>query len=153
LVLTMLGMISGLLLLPGPRQIVGVRLDVHTLMYCAAAVSVGAQLVFFAAFAKFFAIVTGLHPRNPRMEKLFVNARIEVGLIVGGILLLSGVAGTVFAAADWAGRHFGNLDPFHVMRVIIPSVLALTLGFQLIFSSLYFGLLQIQCRQLKGLRQ
>jgi hypothetical protein len=152
LVLTVIGFVLGLLLVFGPRHVAGITLDVHTLMYCAGAVGVGFQLIFFSVFAKFFAIVTGLHPRKPHMEKLFLDARIEVGLVCGVVLLAAGLAGTLFAAGEWAGRRFGNLDPFQVMRVVIPSVLALTLGCQLIFSSLYFGLLQIQCRKLKGLR-
>jgi hypothetical protein len=150
LVLSVIGLIAGILLLAGPKRIAGITLDVHTLMYCSAAIAVGSQLVFFSVFAKFFAIVTGLHPRRPSMENLFLNARIEIGIICGAVLLVAGLAGTLFAAAGWAGHHFGNLDPFLVMRVVIPSVLALTLGCQIIFSSLYFGLLQIQCRKLTG---
>ena len=150
LVLMIFGLVAGLWLMPGTRHLAGISLDVHTLFYCAAAIVVGFQLLVFAVFGKLLAISTGLHPQKPELERLLLNARMEVGLFLGALLLIIGLGGSVYAFYYWAGAQFGNLNPFRMMRVIIPSVLALTLGLQLVFSSFYLGLLQLQFRKLKS---
>ena len=150
MVLMILGTVLGMLLLPGPRRIGGVNLDVHTLLYCAAAIVVGFQLVAFSLFAKMLAIVTGLHPKNPRLEKYLAGAPLELGLVSGAALVLIGLATSVIAVLQWANTDFANLNPFQTLRVIIPAVLALTIGSQTIFSSFFLSMLQIQHRKLQG---
>ena len=53
----------------------------------------------------------------------------------GAVLLLVGVTGSVYALSDWGITLFGPLEPTHTMRIVIPSVTALTLGFEIILSS------------------
>ena len=80
-----------------------------------------------------------------------LRTRLEIGLVAGAkVLLVIGLGASAYAFYDWAGTRFGNLDPFRSMRIIIPAVLALTLGLQVIFSSFYLGLLQLQFRKLQG---
>jgi glycosyltransferase involved in cell wall biosynthesis len=146
------GLVAGMWLLPGPRRFAGVILDVHTLIYCAAAIILGFQLFMFSVLGKLLAISTGLHPRKPELERLVSRVRLEVGLIFGAVLLVIGLGASAYAFYDWAGTRFGDLDPFRSMRIIIPAVLALTLGLQMIFSSFYLGLLQLQFRKLQGRR-
>jgi glycosyltransferase involved in cell wall biosynthesis len=150
LLLMMLGLLGVAFLLPGRRHALGVNLDVHTLLYCAAATIVGFQLVSFAVFGKMLAIATGLHPRNPKIERLCNSIPLEWGLVSGLVLILAGVVTTILAVTRWAGTEFGNLDPFSVMRFVVPAVLCLILGCQVFFSSFYFSLLQVQCRKLRG---
>lgn len=69
--LMLLGGLTGLWLLPGPRVIGGVVFDVHTLLYAATAVLLGFQAASFAIFAKVFAITAGLLPEDARLNKLF----------------------------------------------------------------------------------
>ena len=151
LLLMAIGMLAGAWLLPRPRELFGVTLDVHTLLYCAAATVVGFQLVSFAVFGKMLAIATGLHPRNPKVERLCTRIPLEWGLLSGAALIVAGVGATIFAVTRWADTAFGNLDPFSVMRLVVPAVMCLILGCQIFFSSFYFSLLQVQCRKLKAL--
>ncbi|HLL91245.1 MAG TPA: hypothetical protein VK324_18245, partial [Tepidisphaeraceae bacterium] len=150
LAMTLLGLAMFAFLLPGPRHVAGLRLDVHTLLYCAAAVAIGFQLVSFALCGKMLAIVTGLHPRRPQLERLFAKAHLERGLAVGAGLVLLGIALAAYALVRWGRAEFRDLDPFVMMRLVIPSVLSLTLGFQVVFSSFFFSLLQVQCRKLQN---
>jgi glycosyltransferase involved in cell wall biosynthesis len=136
------GLLAGGWVLTGPRHIGGLRLDIHTLIYCAAAIIVGFQLLVFSLFAKLVAIATGLHPRNPRLERLLQAGILELGLAIGTGLLLAGVGTSIDAFRRWADTQFGDLDPFRMMRIIIPAVLSITLGIQVIFSSFYLSLLQ-----------
>ena len=149
LVLIIGGSLMGLWLISGPRHLGGVTLDVHTLVYCAAAVGLGAQLLSYSVFGKLLAITAGLHPRRTKIEALFTRVRAEWGIAAGAGLVLLGIAASAFATKLWAETHFGNLDPFRIMRIIIPAALSMTLGCQLIFSSFYLNLLQIQFRKMK----
>lgn len=150
MLLMLLGATAGAWLMPGARQVGGVTLDVHTLLYCAGAIIVGFQLVVFSVFAKTIAVATGLHPRSQKLDRLLARAPLEVGLLIGIGLALAGLAASVYATFQWADEGFGNLDPFRVMRIGIPAVLLLVLGLQTIFSSFILSLLQIPRRASSG---
>ena len=133
------GLISGALLLPTPR--------VHTLVYAAAAVLIGYQTVLFALFTKIFAINVGLLPEDPRLNRVFRVATLELGLAIGALLLLAGLAGSIWALAVWDATSFGELDASSVtMRIVIASATAIALGFQTTLSSFFFSILGLRRR-------
>ncbi|HEV2132788.1 MAG TPA: glycosyltransferase family 2 protein [Terracidiphilus sp.] len=134
-------------LLPGPRVVGGIEFDIHTLLYAFVAVLLGFQLVAFAVFTKVFAISEGLLPEDPRMARIFRYVKLETGLVAGGLLMLLGIAGSILAVAGWAKLGFGNLDPQHMLRVVMPSVFALTLGVQISFSSFFLSILGLRRRR------
>jgi Glycosyl transferase family 2 len=136
--LMLLGLLAGGWLLLGPRVVEGVTFDVHTLLYAALAVIIGFQAVVFAVFTKVFAISEKLLPEDPRLDRMFRYVTLETGLIVGSLLLLAGAAVSVYAFNSWSAQEFGPLDPSKTLRMVIPAVTALTLGFQIVLSS-FFG--------------
>ena len=144
--LMLVGAAAGAWLMPGARQIGGVTLDVHTLLYCAGAIIVGFQLVVFSVFAKTIAVATGLHPRSQKLDRVLARAPLEAGLAAGFGLALAGLVASVYATFQWADEGFGNLDPFRVMRIGIPAVLLIVIGLQTAFSSFILSLLQIPRR-------
>ena len=97
------------------------------------AVVIGFQAVTFAIFTKVFAVSEGLLPEDARLSRILRRIRLEAGLAVGIVLLLCGLGSSVYALSDWGAHEFGALDPFRVMRMIIPAVTALVLGFGVIF--------------------
>jgi len=109
MLLMLSGLAIGLWLLPGPRIIGQVTLDVHTLLFAAMALDIGFQAVAFAVLAKVFAISEGLLPEDPRLNKLFRWITLETGLVSGGGLLLVGFALTASALGVWGARSFGPL--------------------------------------------
>jgi len=133
-------------LLPGPRVVFGIGLDVHTLLYAFVAVLLGFQLVAFAMFTKVFAITEGLLPEDPRLTRVFRWVTLETGLAVGGLLMLIGAGGSVWAVSHWARESFGGLDPRQMLRVVMPSVFALTLGVQITTSSFFLSILGLRRR-------
>jgi hypothetical protein len=135
------GIAAGAWLLPGPRQVGGVVLDVHTLTYAAAAVLIGFQSIAFAVFTKVFAITEGLLPEDPRVQRLFSLVTLEVGLVVGAAFLLAGLAASIWALSSWGAGSFGELDPEKMLRIIIPAALALALGCQIILTSFFLSVL------------
>jgi hypothetical protein len=52
-----------------------------------------------------------------------------------------GLGGSIFAVSGWARESFGALDAEHMLRIVMPSVFALTLGVQVIFSSFFLSIL------------
>ncbi len=139
--LMLIGVVVGTWLLTGPKVINNVTLDVHTLFYAALAVIVGFQAVNFAIFTKIFAISEGLLPEDAAMNRLFRYITLEVGLVAGVMLLAFGLAGSIYAVSSWGAHSFGPLDPGNVLRMIIPSGTAITLGCQVILSSFFMSIL------------
>jgi glycosyltransferase involved in cell wall biosynthesis len=140
------GTITGVWLQAGPRAIGDVTFDVDTLLYAAMAVLLGFQAMSFATFTKVFAISEGLLPEDPRLTWLFRFITLEVGLLVGGVLMATGLAATLYAVRTWGAQHFGVLDPAQMLRVVIPAALSLTLGFQVILSSFFLSVLGLRRR-------
>jgi glycosyltransferase involved in cell wall biosynthesis len=142
----LLGLAACLWLLPGPRQIGDIVFDVHTLAYGFGSMLVGFQLVAFAVFTKVFGITEGLLPEDPRLNRAFAYIRLETGLIVGALLVLCGIAGSLFALSTWARSSFGPMNSESMLRIVMPSVFALTLGPQVIFSSFFLSILGLRRR-------
>lgn len=148
LLLMLAGLAVGAWLMPGRRFVGTTSFDVHTLLYAALAVWVGFQSVLFAIFAKVFAVSEGLLPRNPKLERLLAAFGLELGLLLGLALLAAGLGGSVYAALQWESTAFGSLDPSRMLRIVIPSVTAVTLGFEFILGSLFLGVLGLRVRTL-----
>lgn len=142
-----LGVALMLLVLPGPLRVGGVEFDIHTLVYGGGLVLVGAQGVFFAVLSKTFALTQGLTPTPPAIEKLWSKITLETGVVVGVLLVVLGIVGSVGAVYGWVERGFGTYDPGLAMRVVVPSVVALALGAQTIFSSFFLSLLGMPTRR------
>ena len=144
--LMLAGLLLGLWLLPAPRVVGSVTFDVHTLVYAAAFVLLGFQAIAFAVFTKFFAISEGLLPPDSTLDSLFRYITLEVGLAVGALLTIAGLATSVYAVGAWGSKHFGALDYSHTMRLVIPAALFITLGTQTIFASFFVSVLGLRRR-------
>lgn len=131
-------------LLPGPRMVHGIGFDVHTLLYCFVFVLMGFQLAAFAVFTKVFAIAEGLLPDDERLNQFFRYITLETGLIIGSVLVLLGIGGSIFAITGWAHTSFGVLEPGHILRIVMPAVFSLTLGVQVICSSFFLSILGLR---------
>ena len=144
--LMVLGLVGTLLLLPGRLVFRGIGFDVHTLLYAFVSMLLGFQLIAFATFTKVFAITEGLLPEDPRLTRAFRWITLETGLVVGGLLMLLGIGGSIFAVSGWAKESFGALDTEHTLRIVMPSVFSLTMGVQIVFSSFFLSILGLSRR-------
>jgi len=134
-------------LLPGERAIGSLRLDVHTLVYAAAAVVLGYQSVIFALFTKTFAISEGLLPEDPRLTRLYRYVTLETGIVAGIVLVIAGLALAATAIGIWQTQGFGPIvDVPRSLRVVILSSLAITLGVQTFFASFFLSVLGLSRR-------
>lgn len=136
-----LGIMLNVFLLPGPRRIGSVVFDIHTLLFGAMAILIGFQSVVFATFTKIFAISEGLLPEDPRLTRMFRYITLEVGLILGILLILAGAGAWILGLEYWRIREFGPLEPEKTLRIVIPGVVCFTLGFQVVLSSFFLSVL------------
>ena len=144
--LFVLGTVISALLIRGPVVIGGVGFDINTLLFAAMSILIGFQSVVFATFTKVFAISEGLLPEDPRLSRLFRYITLEVGLVVGVLLVLAGAGAWALGLEYWRSHHFGPLDPEKTLRIVIPGVVFFTLGFQIILSSFFLSVLGMSRR-------
>ena len=146
--LAFVGLAVGAWLAPGPRHVLGVELDVHTLLYAALAVIIGNQAIAFAIFAKTFAASEGLLPDSERQRWFHRQTNLERGIVAGLALVVAGLAGSIKAVLDWRGAGFGELEPTRTLREVIPSVVAFVVGIQVLQGSFFLSVLRLRTRPL-----
>ena len=134
LVLTVLGLVGGLALVPGPVRVGHIGFDTNTLLVCAMMLLMGHQLVSLGTVAKFYAVQIGMHPKTRSSDALHVIFRLERWAIMG-LLLLAGVTLLAFGILVWNRVGFGQLSYPDSLRIVIPAVTLIMLGTQIIFTS------------------
>ena len=140
------GLIAGGRLLVGAVYIGSFRFDTNTLLFCSMSMLVGFQLVAFAAFAKVFAVTTGLVGEDARVHWLLRTATLELGIVVGGLAVLAGAGLLVWSLNYWRGAGFGELSYPDGLRHVIPAVTTLTLGVQVVIASFFLSVLALPRR-------
>jgi len=146
ILLMLVGMILGLWLLPGSRDMGFLSFNTSTLLYAAMAVIVGFQAITFAMFTKCFAMTEGLLPKDEAFTRFIDNLSLELGLIVGSLLLIGGLFVSIYAVFFWGARSFGPFEITDFLRIIIPAVTLITLGFQTILTSFFLSILCLKHR-------
>jgi glycosyltransferase involved in cell wall biosynthesis len=139
------GLLMGSLLVFNYIRIFNLVLDIHTLYYASVFIMVGVQLLQFYVIARLYGSYMGLYPA--RRFSTFVSKwfGFETGLIAGGLLLLGGLALSLYAIKVWKAAGFGPLDPSYVFRIIIPAGFSIALGMQcIVFGFLLYTIRQIQ---------
>jgi glycosyltransferase involved in cell wall biosynthesis len=140
LVLLALGLLVMLALATGPVEILGVTWYLHAMIAGSLATLVGAQVVQLGLFARTYAVLY-LNDPDPRLERIWSRVRLEHGLLLGGLILMTG-AGILFAIfVEWARNDFGALAREH------ESLLGMTLvglGVQTIFGSFFLSVLGLR---------
>ncbi|MBI5323852.1 MAG: glycosyltransferase family 2 protein [Ignavibacteriae bacterium] len=140
--LILLGFIIGILLIPGSL----LSLDIHTMLYAAGGVIIGLQAVSFAILTKVYAMQEKLLPQHPKLNKLLKKVKVEYMLGFGAVLLILGLAGTIYAISLMGEGNFSSLGITRTMRIIIPSITLLSVGFQIIFSGFFLSILKLKIK-------
>jgi glycosyltransferase involved in cell wall biosynthesis len=140
LILLVLGLIVMFALAAGPIEVFGVHWYIHAMIVGSTATLVGAQIVQLGVFARTYAVLY-LDEPDPLIERLWAKVRLEHGLVIGGFVLIAGIAllGAIFG--KWAAGGFGSLHEEH------PALLGLTLiglGVQILFGSFFLSVLGLR---------
>ena len=142
--LLVLGLAGMTWLLPAAQPLGTVILDIHTMLYASGATVIGLQLLVFALCAKVFAVEQGILPENRVFAALRQRASVERGLLLGLALMAAGVGISVYSLVVWEGAQFGALDPRVGMRIVIPALTLFMLGMQVLFASMFVGVLGLR---------
>src|SRR5438874_1467594 len=145
LMLIVLGIGGYTVAMPG-MKIGGVTFDAHTLLFASLAVICGSQSMFFAAIAKTFAMTEGILPHDPRVQRFSRLVTLERGLLLGIAAGLVGGPMLLAAVNVWRIHGFGRLDYAETMRVVVPGVTLVVLGYQVILGCFFMSLLTMRRR-------
>ena len=140
------GLLVSVVLLFGPVTVGSLGFDVSTMVYATGAAIIGYQAVLFAVLSKVYAHHEGFLPSGPRFWRLMDRLTVERGLLLGLLLFVLGFVVAVAQLLRWGHVDFGALDARGTVRVAVPAVLGLTLGFQTMMSSMFIGILGIPTR-------
>jgi len=141
--LAAIGAATMVALIPGPLPIGRFIFDTNTLIYAGLAILLGLQCVMFSWFTRVFGVNAGLFPTDERFERRIAAVSLERGLIVGGVLILVGIIGSIWALGAWRASAFGPLNVSSVSRITVPSLVAIAAGVQIVFGSFFISILQI----------
>ena len=142
--LMLFGFILSVLIIQKPFEIIGnINLDTNTLLYAGAFMIVGFQAFIFGIFTRAYAVQAGFLPQNDQLIKWLDIVSLEKGLIAGLIIFFAGIFGTIHSLTLWNEVHFGRLDYPSILRIVIPSVVAIILGLQTILSSFFISVLNV----------
>ncbi len=140
MILLVLGALGAIALAAGPVTLLGRTWQIHTLFACIAAVLLGSQVVQLGVFARAFA-ASHLGETDGLVERARRRLTLEHGLLLGGIMLLLGIATLAAIFVGWALGGFGALS--HEYATAIGFTLV-ALGTQVVLGSFFVSLLTMR---------
>ncbi len=148
--MTALGWMLQLVLLPGSLTIGGIGFDVHTMLFSAAIAMVGNQLLMFGLLARGAGAEMGLLPRAGAVLRIQALFTLERAIAVAAVLMAASLGLALFATGQWKAASFAALDPVIMMRPAILSVALGVTGCQLVVGALCMSLVRYSARQRTG---
>jgi glycosyltransferase involved in cell wall biosynthesis len=127
-------------LLPGLRTAGRVGLDIHTMALAMMLTLVGVHIISIGLFVKVFCYTEKLSRNQPTLERWLKRVKLEHGLALGGVLIITGFTGDAFAFTQWAASGFGQLQ---AVRTVFFFSLSLFVGVEVLFSSVFLSMLGI----------
>jgi glycosyltransferase involved in cell wall biosynthesis len=119
----------------------------HTLIVTCALTVVGIQSVFFWTVAKAVAIQKQLLLPDLMFKMVRRVFDLERCLVIGGILVLIGIALAINGLFYWYSLSFGPVEGDSLIRIVCAASILISIGFQLIFSAFLLLLLDQPSKQ------
>ena len=148
LLLMIAGVALGGGIVASPVHVGGLRLSVGTLIYCVTLIEVGFQALWFALLSRAYAVQEGLVPQSARMRFIDGIFTLEGGLLAGLGLIAIGFALLGYAVSIWSGARFGVLNVDEIARICLSSSLTISMGFEVMLSSLLLSTLRLNVRHM-----
>jgi glycosyltransferase involved in cell wall biosynthesis len=135
------GIASLFILCKGPVLFLGHYWDVHFMIYASLLCILSYQVLHLGVYARTFALRQGFL-KYDRLTLFFKRTfNLERGLLLGGVISLTGLVILLVILLEWFSRHFGPLDR---IRESVLGVTLLMIGLQTVFSSFFISLLFIE---------
>jgi len=144
LILFLMGLLGSIILLPRPLTLFNITLDLNTLLISSTAMLVGFQIFFFGIFTKAYAVSNGLLPGRQYWLEIINGKSVEIGIIIGFIIILAGSVLLGDAVWMWKSTNFGQLSYQASLRKVIPAVICIGLGIQTVVSGFALAILGLK---------
>ena len=125
---------------PGPVFAGRVGLNTNTISLAMMLILLGMHIFSIGLFVKVFCYTERLSRQQTGLVRWLKRLKLEHGLLLGAGLALAGFVGDALVFGSWATHGFGQLQ---AVRTVFFSSLALFLGIEVIFSSVFLSMLGI----------
>ncbi|WP_242699099.1 glycosyltransferase family 2 protein [Delftia sp. SD018] len=144
LFLLMIGLIGLGALWQGSIAWGSVGFDIHTMLFCSAAVMLGFQALQWGGMVQWLSVASGMKPpKNGFLQWLEKIITLEHALIFGFLLLGIGFFWAWELFVDWAATDFGAIDSSKILRQAIIASTTMVVGLQSIGGSLCAAALNV----------
>jgi hypothetical protein len=123
-------------------EILGRAWDIHAMVAGALLMIVGVQIVTLGLCAHAYGTYF-MGERDPWFDRMRARYRLEHGLMLGGGILLAGVAMAAVIIGTWIHRGFGELSE---QRLAVLAATLIIIGLQIFFSSFLLSILGLRRR-------
>jgi glycosyltransferase involved in cell wall biosynthesis len=138
-VMALLGVLVSMLVL-ARIDIFGRQWDIHALIAGALLMVVGTQVVALGLCAHAYGTYF-MNERDPWFDRMRRRYRLEHGLLLGGGIVLAGLAMVAVIVVEWINRGFGSLGE---ERLAIVALTFVIVGIQIFFSSFLLSILGLR---------
>jgi glycosyltransferase involved in cell wall biosynthesis len=121
-------------------NVFGREWSIHTMVGGALVMIVGTQVVCLGLCAHAYGTYY-MGERDPWFDRMRARFRLEHGLLLGGALLLAGLAIAVVIALTWIDRGFGELSE---ERLAVLAAALVIMGLQVFFSAFLLSILGLR---------
>lgn len=137
-----LGLVLGGTIVVDKITINNINFSIHTLLYCACLIIIGLSILQMYLIVKAYAYNHNFLPKKQTdwNHKIREDRIIAIG---AGIVIL-GIVLSIIAVETWKASSMGDLNAEQTMRIVIPAVLCLIVGFQSIFTGFMVGVMKIR---------
>jgi glycosyltransferase involved in cell wall biosynthesis len=143
MLLVVLGLATMAALIGGPREVFGRTWDYHPLLFGAAAVILGYNLVLFDLLAKCYSMASGFARPQQWGGPLLRWFSLERGLALGLTLLVLGVTVEGRIVYAWVQSGYAGLM---AVREVVLGMALMVVGLQTVFASFLVGLMHVARR-------
>jgi glycosyltransferase involved in cell wall biosynthesis len=124
-------------------DIFGRAWDLHTLVGGSLLMIVGTQVLALGLCAHAYGTYF-MGEKDPWFDRMRARFRLEHGLMLGGAIILAGVAAGLVIAVTWVDRGFGQLSE---ERLAVLAATLIIVGIQIFFSSFLLSILGLRRRR------
>lgn len=143
----LISMIFYLLILINPLPMAHLVFDIHTLFYAQAGVTIGLLSLIFGLMIRMFGGREGLLQEHRLLEQLHNSPVLEIGSVIGLLLIAIGVYLGFNLLSIWSEQNFGQLAYGGLLRSVSLSTLLITLGGISFLASLVMGFLALPAQR------
>ena len=147
LLLFLISFIAYVMLLAGPVQWGSVVFDVHTLFFAEAGLILGFLAILQGIVIRMVGMREGLLEEHSFLEKLRNSPVLEIGSLVGILMICVGLFFGFKALSVWSATQFGSLIHGGLLRTISLSTSLIMLGGIVFLTSLIMGFLDLPTRE------